>query len=742
MAEREAPSPAESFDFNISNTQRPPTTSTPSTSSMTTIYPLENISSSPEPVHKSQVEHEAPSSADTGTWLHATPARSTNHRISRKRSDESRGTIEGDSVSPHRQDGLSTYNTSNSCCLPHNLININRRLNSSTTSPTTSQHSAEITQLILTQEHLPLDTQSRHHAISTPLLFDSVEDTILPELTSTDSIDPNDLSLTSKLNAQAQPFQPSSTTMMPATTFRDFFSQEHNISAPLSEAINAHLLQSPDAERLLSDYLKEYCTGQAPTTKSRNFDNNRLTGKNRSAIRRARYLRYQHMFKRKKKDLADVIVNGETYSSTIPPKDDIQQLYERLFQSPSPPDDIPLDTIKTPQHPVWYPLSAEELASCLGKMPSKATGPDWWGVTDLRCMDPTELLCLLNLTLSRNSLPEPWKENKTTLIPKGTEDLHLAANWRPITISSVFARLLHRILASRLLSAVNLNQRQRAFIPADGCLENVIDLDYIIRQSRRSKTELNIVGIDISKAFDSVSHHSIERALRRQGIEKAFISYILNSYTNTTTSISCGPHLIPNISVTRGVKQGDPLSPILFNILLDELFDSLPEYLGCQVAPNLLLSSLGFADDLVLMSPFKAGMVELIRHTEDFFSQRHMTINSKKCFSLRTVPTKKNRIMCCVPTSTFSIAGIPIPAYGYTNDDDVSILPSYHPPLSLPLHSPRIYIRLFRSGSIAGRWLALQSPIPSQKFKGTIGLLFVEQYVYCLWDNGRLLVVP
>ena len=111
-------------------------------------------------------------------------------------------------------------------------------------------------------------------------------------------------------------------------------------------------------------------------------------------------------------------------------------------------------------------------------------------------------------------------------------------------------------------------------------------------------------------------------------------TYIIDAYSNATTTISCGQTTTSGIKLLRGVKQGDPLSPILFNLILDELLDSLPSHIGVKVGESSI-NSLAFADDLILTSETPTGMGHLISLTKDFFNKRNMSINVKKCFSMR-----------------------------------------------------------------------------------------------------------
>ena len=343
------------------------------------------------------------------------------------------------------------------------------------------------------------------------------------------------------------------------------------------------------------------------------------------------------------------------------------EVFQKLFETESPADDHPLTTIKTPTRATWYPVGDDELAAAVKMLPDKAAGPDSFTVADLKSMDQPILSVLLNLILGLGDIPPCWKINRTILIPKGTTDLDHATNWRPVTISSVFVRLLHRILAHRISAAVNLNPLQRAFIPVGGCFENTIAVDFLIRHARKNRREFHLVGIDVSKAFDSVSHNSIQRALRRQGIEEDMIRYIMASYKGTSTTIQCNNVEIDNVNILRGVKQGDPMSPVIFNSIIDELLDSLPRELGYPFSATDSVNSLGFADDLNLIAHTVTTMKRLINITESFFSHRSMKINSQKCFNLSLIPSTHDRVMTTSFRTTFSINDFAIQTCSYSN---------------------------------------------------------------------------
>ena len=93
--------------------------------------------------------------------------------------------------------------------------------------------------------------------------------------------------------------------------------------------------------------------------------------------------------------------------------------------------------------------TVDEIKQQRKQMPNEAAGPDNFTI---------------NIILSTCILPQFWKLHHTALIPKSSQDLHLATNWHPITISSTCVHLLHCTLACCLTKAIQLNPRQKAFI--------------------------------------------------------------------------------------------------------------------------------------------------------------------------------------------------------------------------------------------------------------------------------------
>jgi hypothetical protein len=354
------------------------------------------------------------------------------------------------------------------------------------------------------------------------------------------------------------------------------------------------------------------------------------------AIQKAqRYAHHQRLFKKDKSKLASEIFDGVDNSALKPPISDAYEHFRKIWTVDTKDAGTLQCKASVSSDILLAPITREEIALAIDQTNNDtAVGPDRLPLTDIKRISKNELWCAYNIWLGQRQIPDLLKINRTVLLPKGKDGLDNIKNWRPITIASLLIRIYNKILARRMQSIFRTNSRQTGFKPVNGVGQNVALLHSLLRHARTNKNNLFVCLLDVSKAFDSVPHESIKRALLRNGCPSDFIDLIENQYENSYTALSYTDRSSPLIALKRGVKQGDPMSSILFNLVIDELFEIIGDRFGYELEGVGKVNARAFADDIALMSGSEQGMQELLSATEKFLAARGLVLNADKCISI------------------------------------------------------------------------------------------------------------
>lgn len=155
---------------------------------------------------------------------------------------------------------------------------------------------------------------------------------------------------------------------------------------------------------------------------------------------------------------------------------------------------------------------------------------------------------------------------------------------------------------------------------------NTLIQKYVKNGSKR----LYACFVDFKRAFDSVSHLHLFYKLKKTGIGTKFYNVIKTLYCNTKTCVKVGNQRTSFFNSEVGVRQGDNLSPNLFNIYLNDL----PSYFDSTCDPvslhNTSMNILMYADDVVLLSTSEQGLQNCVNKLHKFTKDWNMTVNIKK----------------------------------------------------------------------------------------------------------------
>lgn len=435
------------------------------------------------------------------------------------------------------------------------------------------------------------------------------------------------------------------------------------------------LLTTRDAEHILEEFFQRLRggtrTGACEVRPRQSRRPQEPQHQRRAQLRRRLYRQAQELYKRDRVTLAQRIIDGQSLDNPqiTPSLEEVQREYERVFGINDPPPPLPPIHDQGPplNAGLYAPITHSDIQKQLRMRMSDAAGPDNMHLGDARRISTTRLALLFNCMLLAGVTPPSLRKCRTTLIPKGTDNHHDVTNWRPITVGPILVRIFHRILAQRLAS-LPLNNAQRGFTSLDGTLANSLALWTIVRQQREASRPYFITTLDLRKAFDTVPHTVIERALRRLGVDQRFIKYVGSTMFQCTTTITCGEHQTAPITIQRGVRQGDPLSPLLFNAVMDELVCKLHATdFGINIGDQKFCV-LAYADDLVLVSSSHDHQQHMVRLTERFLRPRAMELNVGKCANLSVVAQAARRtIYTAVNHHYVFLQGGRIPQLGPTD---------------------------------------------------------------------------
>ena len=139
------------------------------------------------------------------------------------------------------------------------------------------------------------------------------------------------------------------------------------------------------------------------------------------------------------------------------------------------------------------------------------------------------------------------------------------------------------------------------------------------------------------------------------------IEYIMNGYKDAVTRLSCNGWLSRPIRPGRGVKQGDPLSPMIFNLIIDKLFAKLPAEVGLKIG-NMHLNAMGFADDLVLIATTPLGLQNMLDISAEYLAKCGLCVNAAKCFTVSVRGNAKAKKTNIIADQVFTCLGREIPA--------------------------------------------------------------------------------
>ena len=233
-------------------------------------------------------------------------------------------------------------------------------------------------------------------------------------------------------------------------------------------------------------------------------------------------------------------------------------------------------------------------------------------------------------------IPEGWKRGKLVPIWKGKGDKKDIKRYRGVvvmdTLCRAFAGIIERKLTEEIETKNLLSETQFGFRTGRGAMECVYIVNWLMNRKRRERDKgLCMCFMDMKSAFDKVEREKLWRMMEKREVSENLRRMIEALYEKVEMEIWVDGRGEGAFKTKRGLRQGCPLSGILFNIYMSDLEQWLAgRQVGGIKIGNMIIRSLSFADDIIMLADSKENMRRMMKEMEKYMERKGMEINVEK----------------------------------------------------------------------------------------------------------------
>lgn len=285
---------------------------------------------------------------------------------------------------------------------------------------------------------------------------------------------------------------------------------------------------------------------------------------------------------------------------------------------------------------VLNPITSKGLSELVRKTKNSMPGYDNISVQLLKVLDKTAMDILArayNGIIITNNIPPELKQGILIPLPKVGNTISLG-DFRPIvvlpTLYRVFSAYINEELGNILEAAKIIHPAQRGFRRKGSTHDHLITLRTAISEYRKNNKQIYTTALDITNAYGSVIHQKLLKIGKDIGLNDSTVDLVKAMLDNNTINVLASGAISTPFTASMGVPQGDPSSPLLFNLYINQLTTLIDKFKGITVMGQKVVLLL-YADDILILSESKQEMQQILNAIAKEALQLGLHFAPRKC---------------------------------------------------------------------------------------------------------------
>nr|GME00746.1 splicing factor 3B subunit 2 [Ipomoea batatas] len=253
-----------------------------------------------------------------------------------------------------------------------------------------------------------------------------------------------------------------------------------------------------------------------------------------------------------------------------------------------------------------------------------------------------------------DGLEEGMNDTLVALIPKISCPTS-ANNFRPISLCNVIYKIITKALTNRIKPILKklIGPEQSSFVPGRQITDNILVYQEVLHSMRTRNNGVGhmVLKIDLEKAYDRLDWEFIRDTLTDIGMNEDWIRNIMSCVTSSKLWILRNGKQLDQVTPTRGIRQGDAISPYIFVLCMERLSHLIKEEVRKGNWKGIRLTRYGpslthlfFADDLVLFAEASQDQITVIKQCLDVFSKasgQRVSLNKSQIFFSKNIGSEE-----------------------------------------------------------------------------------------------------